>query len=53
MQEVLPSYLKTLITNQRNKFTEKCPQIVCYLSETNLWFVTMLPATLKLNLSDF
>lgn len=32
---------------------EKYPQIVCCLSKTNLWFVTMLPATLNLSLSDF
>lgn len=49
MQEVLPSCHKTPITVYRNKLTVKCPQIVCYLSKINLWFVTMLTATLNLS----
>lgn len=49
MQEVLPSCHKTPITIYRNKSTVKYPQIVCYLFKINLWFVTMLTATLNLS----
>lgn len=52
MHEVLPSCLKTPITDHRDKFTVKCPQIICYLFKINLWFVTMFTAAIDLS-SDF
>lgn len=52
MHEILPNCLKTPLTDHRNKFTVKCPQIVCYIFKINLRLVMIFTATIDLS-SDF